>query len=123
MKKLLLSATALFALTAGAGAADLPIRSAPPAPIIAAVPVFTWTGFYVGVNAGYGWDSNSNKTVFYPATGVILSGQWRQQWRLRRRWPDRLQLPDRLLRDRRRDRHPVRRHQSRSQPPRREFEP
>src|SRR5919112_4218568 len=63
MKKMLLSATALVALTAAASAADLPIRSAPPAPIVAAVPVFTWTGFYVGVNAGYGWNANDSITV------------------------------------------------------------
>ena len=42
MKKLLLSATALVALTAAAAAADLPVQAAPPIPI---VPVFTWTGF------------------------------------------------------------------------------
>ena len=40
-----------------------PVRAAPPAPIIAAVPVFTWTGFYVGVNAGYGWNANDSITV------------------------------------------------------------
>lgn len=54
MKKLLL-ATSAFALMAGpALAADLPTRAAPAAPF-AAPPVFTWTGLYVGANAGYTW--------------------------------------------------------------------
>src|SRR3954470_21598624 len=51
MKKILLSSVALFGLTAGALAADLPRRVVAPAPYVP-VPVFTWTGFYVGVNAG-----------------------------------------------------------------------
>jgi outer membrane immunogenic protein len=51
MKKILLSTIALVGLTAGAMAADLPARVAPPPPV-AAVPVFTWSGFYVGVNGG-----------------------------------------------------------------------
>ncbi|MBF9197731.1 porin family protein, partial [Microvirga sp. BT290] len=53
MKKILLSSVALLGLATGAVAADLPSRRAP-APIIAAAPIFTWTGFYVGVNAGFG---------------------------------------------------------------------
>ncbi|UVF17752.1 porin family protein [Microvirga terrae] len=62
MKKILLSSVALLGLATGAMAADLPSRRAP-APIVAAVPVFTWTGFYVGVNAGYGWNTNDSITV------------------------------------------------------------
>jgi outer membrane immunogenic protein len=57
MKKILLSSVALLGLTAGAFAADLPSRRVAPAPYVA-VPVFTWTGFYVGVNAGYGFSDN-----------------------------------------------------------------
>ena len=57
MKKILLSSVALLGLTAAAVAADLPSRRAAPAPYVA-VPVFTWTGFYVGVNAGYGFSNN-----------------------------------------------------------------
>jgi len=65
MKKILLASVALFGFAGAASAADLPARAAPPAPVIAAVPVFTWTGFYVGVNAGYGWNTNNNDPFFY----------------------------------------------------------
>jgi outer membrane immunogenic protein len=64
MKKLLLSSAALLGLTAGALAADLPSRRAAPAPYVA-VPVFTWTGFYVGVNAGYGFSDNEKNNGYY----------------------------------------------------------
>jgi outer membrane immunogenic protein len=62
MKKLLLSSVALVGLTVGAMAADLPRRAAPP--VYAPVPVFTWTGFYVGVNAGFGWNGDDNNNCF-----------------------------------------------------------
>jgi outer membrane immunogenic protein len=48
---------------AAASAADLPSQAPPPAPIIAAAPIFTWTGFYAGVNAGWGWRDNDRESV------------------------------------------------------------
>lgn len=54
---------------AGARAADLPSRVEAPAPApIAAPPVFTWIGFYVGLNAGYGW-GDEKVGFFIPGTG------------------------------------------------------
>src|SRR3954449_11772742 len=63
MKKILLSSVALLGLTAAATAADLPRRQyVAPAPYVA-VPVFTWTGFYIGVNAGAAFrDDNRDNT-------------------------------------------------------------
>ncbi len=61
MKKILLSTVAFAGLTAGAMAADLPRRMAPPPPVpMAAIPVFTWTGFYVGVNGGVAFQDEDN---------------------------------------------------------------
>ena len=51
MKKLLLASAALV-LAAPAFAADLPVRSAAPAPYYAPVLASSWTGFYIGLNAG-----------------------------------------------------------------------
>jgi outer membrane immunogenic protein len=48
----------MLAVALPAQAADAPIR--PPevplkGPVTVAPPIFDWTGFYVGLNAGYGW--------------------------------------------------------------------
>jgi len=53
-----------------ANAADIPTRKAPPAPapVYAPPPLFTWTGFYAGLNAGaiFG-NTGSTKTIGTPA--------------------------------------------------------
>jgi len=69
-KKVLLAGTALLALGSAAFAADLPSRA--PAPYIAA-PVFTWTGFYVGVNAGYGFADRDNDDFAFGSTGLNVN--------------------------------------------------
>jgi outer membrane immunogenic protein len=66
MKKLLVASTVLIAFGAvgAANAADLPPAPAYKAPVVAPIPYFSWTGFYIGLNAGYGWADD----------GVQLSG-------------------------------------------------
>jgi outer membrane immunogenic protein len=71
MKRLLLASVAGVALMVGApaDAADLGVRptyKAPP-PVAAPVPVFSWTGFYIGANVGYSWGkwaASSNQRLF-----------------------------------------------------------
>jgi outer membrane immunogenic protein len=80
VKKLLLAGTALVALGAGAHAADLGV---PRTPIAAAVvaPVFSWTGFYAGLNIGFGIVNTNINTLGVPfpisgsGTGLVAGGQ------------------------------------------------
>ena len=61
MKRLLFVGTALFFATGFAGAADLsrPIYKAPKLPSY----IYDWTGFYIGVHVGYGWDREDPSVV------------------------------------------------------------
>jgi outer membrane immunogenic protein len=73
IKKLLLSTAALTVLAGTALAADLPSRRAPPVYIPPpAIPVFTWTGLYVGVHAGYEF-GRSNAFASNPALGGLAA--------------------------------------------------
>jgi outer membrane immunogenic protein len=60
MKKIALSLTALALTAASAFAADLPSRKGPPVLPPPPPPPPLWTGFYAGLNAGYGFGTNSN---------------------------------------------------------------
>ena len=74
--KPLLSAVVTTCMVGSAFAADLPSRTAPPpAPYISPVPAASWTGFYVGVNAG-GTFSGSSTIVLTPSSdfGPFPSG-------------------------------------------------
>jgi outer membrane immunogenic protein len=72
MKRLSIASTALAVLLSGPVlAADLPTAKGPPPAPMAYVPAFTWTGFYVGVNAGYAWgDSNTRYGYAYQPYSV-----------------------------------------------------
>jgi outer membrane immunogenic protein len=59
--KKIVVAAAMLAAAGAAQAADLPARVAP-APYVAPVPVFTWTGAYFGINAGAAFDNREKFT-------------------------------------------------------------
>ena len=75
MRKFTLALLAVAAMlaTGAANAADLP-RKAPP--MVVPAPVFSWTGFYIGINGGYGWANTKNGfTDFDNASGGVFGVQ------------------------------------------------
>ncbi len=93
MKAYLYSSAAALALASFAGmavvgtaaAADLarrappPVTKAPPAPVY--VP-FSWTGFYIGVNGGYGFGRSkwSGLPASFDVNGGMVGGQLGYNW-------------------------------------------
>jgi outer membrane immunogenic protein len=74
MKKIIGAGIGLLALTGVAAAADLakkaPVYKAPPV----IVDPWSWTGFYIGLNAGYSWGkSDTDATFRNNTTGVLLA--------------------------------------------------
>ncbi len=81
MRHLFLSTTAAAAMLAAAAvvpasAADLPVQAAPmPVPAYAPVPVFTWTGLYIGANAGSAFHVDGDDNARFTAGGT-LGANW-----------------------------------------------
>src|SRR5262245_47494398 len=67
MRKHLVSSIAFLGLISAAQAADL--APAPPP-----VPVFSWTGFYIGANAGYMWMKGNSHSDCVSPGGVLFLG-------------------------------------------------
>jgi outer membrane immunogenic protein len=67
------------AVTSAASAADLPRKAAPYSPSYYAP---TWSGFYAGVNAGYGWASYDTSTGSDKMKGFIGGGQLGYNWQI-----------------------------------------
>jgi outer membrane immunogenic protein len=83
MKRILIIGALALATAAPALAADLPPPMAPPprapAAYIPAPPPFSWTGFYVGLNAGYGfgsstWSTPAGSVGSFSMNGALAGG-------------------------------------------------
>ena len=64
MKKLLMGTAGLLVAGSQAFAADMPVKAVPVAPVV----VFSWTGFYIGGNAGYSWGRETTDQVDLTST-------------------------------------------------------
>ena len=85
----LLPAAAMLLASWGAHAADMPLKAPP------VVPVYGWSGFYVGVNGGYSWgpwSSTSVSPIFATASttaspkvdGWLVGAQVGYNWQINR---------------------------------------
>ena len=83
------AATALLATSGSVLAADLAIRKAPPPPLI---PVYNWTGFYIGGNVGGAWETGTITDDFFGVSfsrtrsGFVGGGQVGYNWQVSPNW-------------------------------------
>lgn len=69
--RVLLGSVAAIAMITSASAADLPVKTPAPVPVMA--PIWNWNGFYIGVNGGYSWGKAGRDVSFFnPVTGTAL---------------------------------------------------
>jgi outer membrane immunogenic protein len=71
VRKSLLVTAALVSLNGSALAADLPNAKEPP--VSSPAPIFTWTGFYIGGQAGCQWGQTVQNLVAEPGSVFILT--------------------------------------------------
>jgi outer membrane immunogenic protein len=64
--------------SSAAGAADIPRKALPYSPVYAPV----WTGFYAGLNAGYGWATFDNGFGTDRMKGFVGGGQLGYNWQI-----------------------------------------
>ncbi|MGH6848604.1 MAG: outer membrane protein [Methylocella sp.] len=69
----LLASAGAMALTGAALAADLPSRAPPPV-FLPPAQVYSWTGLYVGINAGYHWGGSTSQFTTTDTDGDAVGG-------------------------------------------------
>jgi outer membrane immunogenic protein len=80
-----LAAATITIVSVPALAADMPARRMPvKAPVVQAA-AYNWSGFYVGVHAGYAWGeftSAADSTIDHEPTGGLFGGQIGYNWQV-----------------------------------------
>ena len=77
MKRVLLAGVALAALVGSASAADIQRRMVPQvAAPVQYMAAYNWTGFYLGINGGWGWGSDGE------GSGGLLGGTLGYNWQM-----------------------------------------
>jgi outer membrane immunogenic protein len=87
----LLSGVLTLGAAGAASAADMPVKARPAPPPV--IPIYNWTGFYIGINGGGGWsdkcwDNFADLGVILPvvaegchtASGATVGGQIGYRW-------------------------------------------
>jgi outer membrane immunogenic protein len=85
MKRLLLASAGVLAIAGLIGAASAADLSRPPPMVTKApyfAPYYNWTGFYAGINGGYGWGSSSWSALpsSFDVSGGLFGGQLGYNW-------------------------------------------
>jgi outer membrane immunogenic protein len=68
MKRIALGALLAVAAAIPAQAADMPVKAAPPI-----IPLYNWSGFYIGGNLGYSWGRSSTDAFIGSTAGATLA--------------------------------------------------
>src|SRR5439155_8111022 len=85
MRKMALAALTAFGFSQAAVAADMPVKA--PAPAVVAA--YNWSGFYIGVQGGYGWGHHDRSLLppgtfanSYDSRGALIGvyGGYNWQW-------------------------------------------
>src|SRR3954454_17421689 len=80
MLRLAASASVLAILSSAAVAADLPVFSPPPAPMLSTTPIaYNWSGFYIGAHGGWGF-GNGEANGDPVDDGFVVGGQIGVNW-------------------------------------------
>ena len=75
MLRLLVSTSVVALMSSAAMAADLPIMSPPPAPMLSTTPIaYNWSGFYIGAHGGWGFNDGAFDD------GFVVGGQLGINW-------------------------------------------